>query len=90
MWITRITRFVPYESHDKLGANAHGLHLLEQQLGGVGQLDLRNLGLVLAALALEGVVAEVGDGDEAGKIPNQKLKTELFQFRRSIRVATSN
>ena len=51
---------------------------------------MRNLGLVLAALALEGVVAEVGDGDEAGKIPNQKLKTELFQFRRSIRVATSN
>ena len=40
---------------------------------------MRNLGLVLAALALEGVVAEVGDGDEAGKIPNQKLKTELFQ-----------
>ena len=50
------------------GRDVHGHELLEEQLCGVGELDLRDLGLVLAALALEGVVPQVGDGDQAAEV----------------------
>lgn len=39
--------------------NVHGLQLLEEQLGGVGDVDLGNLGFVLAGAAFEGLLREV-------------------------------
>lgn len=38
--------------------NIHRRQLLEHQLGSIGNDDLRNLGLVLARSALEGVLLE--------------------------------
>ena len=54
--------------HHHAGCNVHGHQLLEEQLGGVGQLDLGDLGLVLAALALEGVVPQVGNRNQAAEV----------------------
>jgi hypothetical protein len=39
--------------------NVHGLKLLEQQLGRIWDVDLCNLGLVLARPAFEGLLGEV-------------------------------
>ena len=41
---------------------------MEQQLGRIRQLDLRDLRLVLAALALKSVVPQVGDSDQAAEV----------------------
>lgn len=39
--------------------NVHGCEFLEQQLGGVRDVDLRNLGLVLARTTLERLLGEI-------------------------------
>ena len=44
--------------------DVHSHEFLEEKLCCVGKFDLRNLRLVLATLALERVVAKVGDGDQ--------------------------
>jgi hypothetical protein len=44
--------------------DVHSHEFLEEELCCVGKFDLRNLRLVLAPLALERVVAKVGDGDQ--------------------------
>jgi hypothetical protein len=51
--------------------NVHRLQLLEQQLGRVRDVDLRNLGLVLAGAALERLLGEVPKNILAVFIPEK-------------------
>lgn len=48
--------------------NVHGHELLEQQLGGIRQTHLRYLRLILTALALERIVAQIGNCDQAAEV----------------------
>ena len=62
----KILRFRSCHHHSR--GNVHGHQLLEEQLRRIWQLDLRDLRLVLASLALESVVPQVGNSDEAAEI----------------------
>jgi hypothetical protein len=45
--------------------DVHALQLLEQQLGSIGDVQLRAAGLVLARTALEALLLQVGDRSQA-------------------------
>jgi hypothetical protein len=45
--------------------DVHALQLLEQQLGGVGDVQLRAARLILARAALEALLLQVGDSSQA-------------------------
>lgn len=47
--------------------NVHSLELLEEKLGGIGDVDLSNLGLILAGAALEGLLRKVAIPCQYGK-----------------------
>ena len=47
---------------------AHGHEFLEQKFASVRNADFGDLSLVAAAFALEGVVAQVGDGHQAAQV----------------------
>mmetsp|Transcript_16479 Transcript_16479/g.64296 ORF Transcript_16479/g.64296 Transcript_16479/m.64296 type:complete len:1268 (+) Transcript_16479:614-4417(+) len=51
--------------HEDARRDLHGHQLLEEELAGVGDVDLRDVRVVVAALALELLLLEVGDGEEA-------------------------
>lgn len=47
--------------------NVHSLELLEEKLGGIGDVDLSNLGLVLARAALERLLRKVATSCQLGE-----------------------
>ena len=59
--------------------NAHGHKLLEEQLGGVRDVNLTELGLVVTVSAIECLLAEICDGNHA----------TLVTYMHPIRVAIS-
>jgi hypothetical protein len=59
--------------------DVHSHEFLEEELCCVGKFDLRNLRLVLAPLALERIVAKVGDGDQTA---NENLSFFIIVWRK--------
>jgi hypothetical protein len=66
---TKNTLFILRDSrHHHPGCNVHSHELLKQELGSIWKLHLRYLSLVLAALALECVVSQVSDCNDAAQV----------------------
>ena len=55
-------------SHHHPGSNVHRHELLEQEFSSIRQLDLRYLRLVFAALTLEDVLPQVGNGNQSAQV----------------------
>ena len=49
---------------ENAGCNAHGHELLEEQLAGVGHMNLADLGFATAVAAIEFLLGQVGYGNE--------------------------
>ena len=62
-----VTRQSALGSHDAR-CNTHRHELLEQQLAGIGDLNLRDLSLVLAATALKAGGLQVRDGNQSTQV----------------------
>jgi len=57
--------------HHETGRNVHGLEFLAEELKGVGQVDLGDLGLVPAGLAFKGALAKVCDGHHSTEVADK-------------------